>query len=128
MARAHLASFTDAGTEIKCTLQDSLVIASRLDDLSNGAACRLALYGSLVRRVDASPASLRVYKVKRKEGCIDRILPDGCTAVCRGFFKKETDLSVFVGLKAWLCSVQRFHAEHEAEGRRAFNVSEHMHM
>jgi selenocysteine-specific elongation factor len=36
---------------------------------------------------------------KFKEGSIERILPDGCTAICKGMFKKETDLSVFEGLQ-----------------------------
>jgi selenocysteine-specific elongation factor len=36
---------------------------------------------------------------KTKEGSIERILPDGCTAICKGMFKKETDLSVFEGLQ-----------------------------
>ena len=42
--------------------QDSLVIVSRLDDTSTGAACRLALYGCLVDT--DSVAQLRVYKVR----------------------------------------------------------------
>lgn len=88
-------------------LQDSLVIASRLDDTFTGAACRLALYGSLVALVgEGTPlqlSKLRVYKVKRKEGSIDRVLPpDHRPAVCKGFFKKESDFSAFVGLQVIL--------------------------
>jgi hypothetical protein len=43
---------------------------------------------------------LRVYKLKRREGCVERLLsPDGITAVCRGFFKKDSDFSAFIGFK-----------------------------
>lgn len=38
-------------------------------------------------------------QVKERRGVIERVQPDGTTAVCRGLFKKETDISVFVGLK-----------------------------
>lgn len=93
-------------------LQDSLVIVSRLDDTSAGAACRLALYGSLVALVNPdSPGELsrlRVFKVKQKEGNIERVLPDGRTAICKGFFKKESDFSAFLNLKVCcFCSLQR---------------------
>ena len=41
-----------------------------------------------------------VAQVKQREGIIERLLtPDGRSAVCRGFFKKESDFSVFIGMK-----------------------------
>lgn len=43
---------------------------------------------------------LKVYKLKRREGCVERLLtPEGYTAVCKGFFKKDSDFSAFIGLK-----------------------------
>lgn len=86
------------------TSQDSLVVISRLDEVSTGASCRLALYGRLTALLDPNSPSemsqLKVYKVKRKEGIIERLLPqDSRLAVCKGFFKKESDFSPFVGLK-----------------------------
>ena len=86
-------------------VQDSLVIISRLDEVSTGAACRLALYGRLTGLIDPnSPtelSKLKVFKVKQKAGSIERLLAsDGSLAVCRGFFKKESDFSPFIGLQA----------------------------
>lgn len=52
-------------------------------------------------------------QVKERRGVIERVQPDGTTAVCRGLFKKETDISVFLGLKVrealgglWLAAVR----------------------
>lgn len=36
---------------------------------------------------------------KTKVGVLDRLNADGHTAVCKGMFKKETDISLFVGMK-----------------------------
>ena len=40
---------------------------------------------------------LPVYKSKQREGTIERVEADGCTAVCRGMFQRETDLTLFTG-------------------------------
>eukprot|EP00878_Enallax_costatus_P029564 GHUV01032073.1.p2 GENE.GHUV01032073.1~~GHUV01032073.1.p2 ORF type:complete len:101 (-),score=29.38 GHUV01032073.1:497-799(-) len=34
-------------------------------------------------------------QLKERQGSIERILPDGCSAVCKGLFKKETDMAMF---------------------------------
>jgi selenocysteine-specific elongation factor len=34
---------------------------------------------------------------KERTGTIERIAPDGASAICRGMFKKETDITPFVG-------------------------------
>lgn len=80
------------------------MIISRLDEASTGRACRLALYGRLAGLVDPNSSTelkrLKVYKIKQKEGSIERLLAtDGSLAVCRGFFKKESDFSAFIGLQ-----------------------------
>ncbi|CAI5475388.1 unnamed protein product [Closterium sp. Yama58-4] len=41
---------------------------------------------------------LRVYKLKSREGVIDRVV-DSHSLIGRGLFKKETDISKFVGLR-----------------------------
>ena len=92
------------------SLQDSLVIISRLDEVSTGAACRLALYGRLTALLDttspAELAKLKVYKVKQKSGVVERLLSeDGSSAVCKGFFKKESDFSPFINLQVRLCMI-----------------------
>ena len=40
-------------------------------------------------------------RMKRREGVIERLGKDGRTAVCRGMFKKETDISLFAGMQVW---------------------------
>jgi len=84
-------------------LQDALVIGSRFEVDASKATCRLAIYGRLAALMNpADPPQmrkLRIYKLKRRTGSIDRMNKDGLSAVCKGMFKKETDISVFVGLK-----------------------------
>lgn len=66
-------------------------------------ACRLALHGRLCLLPPANAplhGLLRVYKRKGREGALERVEPDGCTAVCRGMFKKESDLTAFQGEQA----------------------------
>ena len=86
-------------------LQDSLLIGSRLDASQEAATCRLAFYGRLLKLLDPTDSQvlqqLKMYKLKQKQGSIDRISSDGTSAVCKGMFKKETDLSLFSGMQVW---------------------------
>lgn len=86
-----------------CVVQDALVIGSRFDTDMNSPTCRLAFYGRLVALLDPSdPAALqrlKVYKLKQRSGVIERVASDGRTAVCKGMFKKETDISLFTGMQ-----------------------------
>ena len=87
-------------------LQNSLLIGSRLDDATSGQSCRLAMHGRIVSTFNLSSgqaiSGLKIYKLKQKEGSIERVLPDGKTAVCKGLFKKESDISVFAEMKVIL--------------------------
>ncbi len=64
---------------------------------------RLAFYGRLVSLVDPSKpeelSRLRLFKVKQKQGAVERVQPDGNTAIVRSLIKKESDVAVFTGLK-----------------------------
>jgi selenocysteine-specific elongation factor len=87
--------------------QDALTIGSRFDMDASKAACRLAFYGRLAALIDPDDAvalsRLRIFKPKRKTGSVDRILGgDACTAVCKGMFKKETNISLFSGMRVGL--------------------------
>ncbi len=79
------------------------MIGSRFEVDASKATCRLAFYGRLAGLIDASDPQqmrkLRIFKVKRRSGSIDRMNKDGLSAVCKGMFKKETDITVFAGLK-----------------------------
>ena len=83
--------------------QDALIIGARFDADVSTASCRLAFYGRLTALLDPADktalARLRVFKLKAKHGAIERLAADGCTAICRGMFKKETDMSLFTGMK-----------------------------
>jgi len=81
---------------------DSLFIGSRLDLDTNvaGSTCRLALHGHLATVFDTAdmpPAGVRIFKRKQREGTVER-WADERTAICRGMFKKETDLTMFEGM------------------------------
>nr|BAU61586.1 eukaryotic elongation factor, selenocysteine-tRNA-specific [Gonium pectorale] len=85
--------------------RDALVIGAKFDADIHGEACRLAFYGRLVRLVDPSRpeelATLRLFKLKSRSGVIERLQPDGATAIVRGLIKKESDVAVFAGLKVF---------------------------
>lgn len=38
-----------------------------------------------------------VLQMKERIGGISRVAPDGCSAVCKGLFKRESDISFFEG-------------------------------
>ena len=84
-----------------------LVIGSRLDADIHTSSCRLAFHGKLLLPISDPKypqtvlPSLKVYKNKKKEGVVER-KTDEYTVVCRGLFKKETNMEAFVGLKVTL--------------------------
>lgn len=92
-------------------MQDALVIGSRLDADPAAAACRLAFYGRLAGVLGSADAAvlstLRVFKRKQRVGSVERTSTGGGggggSCICRGLFKKETDISIFTGMKV------RFH-------------------
>ncbi|KAL3148593.1 hypothetical protein ABBQ38_014023 [Trebouxia sp. C0009 RCD-2024] len=83
--------------------EDAVLIGSRLDASQEASTCRLAFYGRILKLLDPNDASalqqIKIYKLKQKRGSIDRVAPDGLSAVCKGMFKRETDISLFCGLK-----------------------------
>ena len=88
--------------QLSC-LQDAVLIGSRLDASQEAATCRLAFYGRILKLLDPNDATalqqIKIYKLKQKKGSIDRVTPDGLSAVCKGMFKKETDIGLFSGMK-----------------------------
>lgn len=87
-------------------LQDAVLIGSRLDASQEASTCRLAFYGRILKLLDPTDASalqqIKIYKLKQKKGSIDRVTPDGLSAVCKGMFKKETNINLFSGMKVWM--------------------------
>ncbi|XP_003973247.2 selenocysteine-specific elongation factor isoform X1 [Takifugu rubripes] len=84
-----------------------LVIGSKLDTDIHANACRLAFHGHLLHGfedkgyAETSLPRLHIYKLKHKEGQVER-LTDDYSVIGRNLFKKETNLQLFVGLKVTL--------------------------
>lgn len=92
-------------------VENSLIIASKLDIDIHSRECRIAFHGKLL---DASPdkeykatylPKLRVYKNKTKSGTVLRIA-DANTVIVKDLFKKETCMEDFLGLDVRLSSGQ----------------------
>uniref|UniRef100_A0A0G4F625 Tr-type G domain-containing protein n=1 Tax=Chromera velia CCMP2878 TaxID=1169474 RepID=A0A0G4F625_9ALVE len=93
--------------------QGSLLIASKLDADVHSPSCRLALFGkTLSGPLPMGSAGekekdkcaefgklLRVLKRKERVGVVERVENDEYSAICKGMFKKETDITLFAGLK-----------------------------
>ncbi|KAM8930297.1 selenocysteine-specific elongation factor [Pelodytes ibericus] len=86
-----------------------LVIGSRLDTDIHSNTCRLAFHGVLLQGVEDKAYSdnflpkLKVFKLKHKEGQVERV-HDDYSVIGRSLFKKETNIQLFIGLKVNLSS------------------------
>eukprot|EP01116_Phalansterium_solitarium_P022500 TRINITY_DN7450_c0_g1_i1.p1 TRINITY_DN7450_c0_g1~~TRINITY_DN7450_c0_g1_i1.p1 ORF type:complete len:536 (-),score=121.64 TRINITY_DN7450_c0_g1_i1:6-1613(-) len=86
-------------SEVNCP-PNSVIIGSRLDTDIHSKACRLAFFGKLSHPFadKAGIAKLRIFKLKTKEGGIDRLVDDR-TLIGKNMFKKETPPDLYVNLK-----------------------------
>ena len=78
-----------------------IVIGSKLDTDIHANICRIAFHGRLLLATDLNDPSAprpKVFKPKQREGEIERVM-DKQTVIARGFFKKETNMDVFLNLK-----------------------------
>lgn len=86
-----------------------LIIGSKLDTEVHQNLCRLAFHGRLLYGIDDKSyhqtvlQKLKIFKVKRKEGVIERML-DNYNVIVRSLLKKETNIKIFIGLKVNLSS------------------------
>ncbi|KAM5279840.1 selenocysteine-specific elongation factor isoform 3-T3 [Ctenodactylus gundi] len=84
-----------------------LVIGSRLDTDIHANTCRLAFHGTLLHGLEdrnyaeSCLPSLKVYKLKHKQGLVERAMDD-YSVIGRSLFKKETNIQLFVGLRVHL--------------------------
>uniref|UniRef100_A0A8C7E7Q9 Selenocysteine-specific elongation factor n=1 Tax=Naja naja TaxID=35670 RepID=A0A8C7E7Q9_NAJNA len=84
-----------------------LAIGSKLDTDIHANTCRLAFHGILLHGMEEKNYTeeclpkLKVYKMKHKEGQVER-LSDDYSVIGRSLFKKETNIQMFVGLKVKL--------------------------
>ncbi|KAL5479963.1 hypothetical protein EMCRGX_G023569 [Ephydatia muelleri] len=88
---------------------NSLVIGARLDIDAFSNTCRIAFHGVLLPSSEdleyqkSFLPQLKVYKLKTKEGVVERI-QDEKTVIGRGLFKRETKIQSFLGLTVKLSS------------------------
>ncbi|XP_068939917.1 selenocysteine-specific elongation factor [Petaurus breviceps papuanus] len=86
-----------------------LVIGSKLDTDIHANTCRLAFHGMMLQGIEDKNYTetflprLKVYKLKHKEGHVERVIDD-YGVIGRSLFKKETNIQIFVGLKVHLSS------------------------
>ncbi|XP_067854488.1 selenocysteine-specific elongation factor isoform X2 [Heptranchias perlo] len=84
-----------------------LVIGSKLDTDIHANTCRLAFHGVLLEGfeeknyAEISLPKLKVFKLKHKEGQVERV-SDDYSVIGRSLFKKETNMQLFVGMKVKL--------------------------
>ncbi|NXW01146.1 SELB factor, partial [Fregetta grallaria] len=84
-----------------------LVIGSKLDTDIHANTCRLAFHGVLLQGMEDKNYTetflpkLKVYKLKHKEGQVERVMDD-YSVIGRSLFKKETNIQIFMGLKVKL--------------------------
>ena len=84
-----------------------LVLGSKLDSDIHKNVCRLAFDGKLIHSFqDKNYQStelhkLKIYKVKQKNGVVERLVND-YEMVCKNMFKKETNIHLFSGLNVTL--------------------------
>ncbi|XP_013420042.1 selenocysteine-specific elongation factor-like isoform X1 [Lingula anatina] len=84
-----------------------LVIGSKLDTDIHANVCRLSFHGHLLLPVtdpkypETLLPNLKVYKIKQKEGLVERIADD-YSVIGKSLFKKESNIQLFVGLKVKL--------------------------
>ena len=90
----------------------ALLLAAKLDaDMAATSACRLAFHGRLTQTFGSFEEGLetmKIFKIKKKEGFIERVEGGGRTAICRGMFSKNSDISPFIGMRI---SVERTHVK-----------------
>ncbi|CAG5129923.1 unnamed protein product [Candidula unifasciata] len=90
----------------------SIVIGSRLDADVHTSACRIAFSGKIMDAIsdikykETVLPKLKVFKVKTKEGQIERAM-DQYTIIAKNLFKKETNIAAFANLKVVLSSGER---------------------
>lgn len=84
-------------------IQNCLVIGSKLDMDINSTGCRLAFWGNVVDvtkdknyKTTFLP-NLKVFKIKQKEGMVERMVNEN-EVIVKNIFKKETNTQQFIGL------------------------------
>lgn len=87
--------------------KNAIVIGSKLDSDIHANICRLAFHGRVLEQItdikyhETLLPNIKVYKCKSREGVVER-KTDDYSVICKGLFKKETNMEAFVNLKVQL--------------------------
>ena len=80
--------------------EGQMIIGSKLDTDIEASICRIAFYGKLLKCFEEKEKdnlkNLKIYRPKEKKGKVERIL-DANNILVSGLFKKESDISGFIG-------------------------------
>jgi len=91
--------------------ENALYIASKFDVPEGSNVCRLAFFGKTLQTSDSAKhpnfaeENLRLFSIKSRKGQIERVENDNRTCVCKGMFKKESDLSSFRNMFVWMDAI-----------------------
>ena len=81
----------------------SMLIGSKLDFEIHSPSCRMAFFGKMLCTGPVEQeefANLRIMKPKERSGFMERIdKNDKRVVICKNLVKKETDISLFIGLE-----------------------------
>ena len=101
-----------------------------MDTDTHTTSCRLAFHGQMRHALSAKDymtadlPKFRIYKTKSKEGVVERMGSSDFEVICKGMFKKETDLaSLFSGLKVSLSTGEQGKIEDTFGQSGKFKVS-----
>ena len=102
----HQFAILELEKPVTCS-SNSLVIGSKLDTDIHSNTCRIAFHGAILEAItdlkytETILPNVKVFKNKFKEGIVER-KADEYAVICRGLFKKETNIELFVGMKVKL--------------------------
>ena len=102
----HQFAILELEKPVTCS-SNSLVIGSKLDTDIHSNTCRIAFHGAILEAItdlkytENILPNVKVFKNKFKEGIVER-KADEYAVICRGLFKKETNIELFVGMKVKL--------------------------
>jgi len=91
----------DFETPVYC-FKGSVIIGSKLDIDANSKQCRIAFEGELLQILTSEQrSSFSIRRLKERIGKIEKVL-DSNTVLVKDLFKKETNITLFIGKKVEL--------------------------
>lgn len=83
-----------------------LIIGSKLDTDTSDSHCRIAFYGNVLKIMEDTK-DLKIFKIKNREGRIDRITSKN-QYIVKDLFNKETDLTLVFIIYIYILIVYKY--------------------